>query len=121
VGMIEDVYTFQTKVLGHDFPDKPTVLKGETKSDLVYRVLEELNEFIVADTIEDQADALGDAIYFLLGGAHRAGLDFQRVWDEIQRANMDKAKGKTKRGSEDDAAKPSDWKEPDHSWLSKAA
>lgn len=117
--LISDVYSFQTQILNYDFPDKPTLLKGSHKSEQLVKLREEIQELEEAENIIDQADALVDLIYFALGTLHQMGVDSQRVWDEVQRANMSKKKGVTKRGTENDAYKPEEWKAPDHSWLIK--
>lgn len=117
---VKDVKYFQENVLGNTFPSKPGFSK-ELIDETIVNLKEELEEFEDAKTIEDQADALMDGIYFAFGALHQAGIDADRVWAEIQRANCDKFRGKTKRGRENDAAKPADWRGPDHSWLSEAA
>lgn len=114
---IQDVYNFQTKVLNYEFPDKPTLLIGSHKIEQLVKITEELNELNDADTLSDQADALVDLVYFALGTLHQMGVDAQRVWDEVHRANMTKKRGTTKRGVDNDAYKPEEWKAPDHSWL----
>ena len=119
--MIKDVKAFQETILGNPFPSKPIVITDQLKQQTIVRLEEELGEFKVATTLNDQADALVDLMYFALGALHQAGVDTQRVWDAVQHANMTKKKGVTKRGDDNDAAKPAEWKAPDHSWLDKAA
>lgn len=114
---IEDVYHFQTRVLENEFPDKPTKLDGKLKYEQIEKLEEEIYELKTSGSISDQADAILDLVYFAYGILHMMGVDTQRVWDEIHRANMSKKRGLTKRGHDNDAAKPEDWKAPDHSWL----
>lgn len=114
---VQDVYKFQTEVLGNEFPDSPILLDGAMRYETFTCLDEELKELANARTLPDQADAIVDLIYFAYGALHRMGVDTERVWTEVQRANMSKVRGKTKRMQENDAAKPEDWKEPDHSWL----
>lgn len=115
--LTNDVYSFQTQVLGNEFPDKPTKADDELKLRTIVCLTEEMEEFDNADTIADQADALIDGIYFALGTLHQMGVDTERVWKEVHRANMTKKRGVTGRGHENDAYKPEEWKAPDHSWL----
>lgn len=119
--LIRDVRDFQKEVLGNEFPQKPKLIEGDLRMQTIVRLDEEMIEFQEAETINDQADALVDLIYFSLGAMHQAGIDTQRVWDAVQEANMSKQKGVTKRGDDNDAAKPAEWKAPDHSWLDEAA
>ena len=117
MGMINDVYEFQTKVLGNEFPDRRTPANDELKSQTLVRLREEVDEYEEADLLSDQADALVDLIYFALGAAHQCGVDIERVWNDVHAANMRKVKGVTKRGDDNDAAKPDDWEPPTHRWL----
>lgn len=117
--LINDVYNFQTKILGLDFPDKPMLIKDDRKTQAIEKLDEELQEFVDATSISEQADALIDLMYFALGELHQAGIDTQRVWDSVHAANMNKIIGMTKRGHVNDARKPDDWTAPDHTWLDK--
>lgn len=114
-----DVFEFQTTVLKVPYPPKPTLLTREELEYNVACVKEELQELLDANNLVDQADAIIDAQYFLEGILHKMGIDSDRVWAEVQRANMDKHRGKTHRGVEGDAAKPIDWKPPNHDWINK--
>lgn len=46
-------------------------------------LLEEIKEYLDAETLEDVADALGDIIYIALGTAIEHGVDIQSVYDQI--------------------------------------
>lgn len=115
--LVESVYEFQVLVLGNDFPDKPKMMKGEKLEQTLVKLNEEIKEFEEAEKLSDQADALVDLIYFALGALHQCGVETERVWSAVHHANMTKKRGMTKRGFEDDAAKPDNWKAPDHTWL----
>lgn len=119
--MIEDVAEFQEIVLGNKFPEKPQLLENDLRDQTVVRIQEELDEFKEAKTINDQADALVDLMYFALGALHQAGVPTQQVFSDVHKCNMQKVKGITKRGDDNDAAKPKEWKAPDHSWLDELA
>lgn len=116
---INDVYSFQTTVLNNQFPDRPTKLEGKTKTEIVEKLREEVQELEEAELLSDQADALVDLMYFAYGELHKMGVDTEVVWNEVHRANMTKVRGQTKRGHENDASKPDDWTPPDHTWLDK--
>ena len=77
---------------------------------------EELDEFIdsmVANNLVGAADALADLVYVALGTAYMMGLPFQDIWDAVQKANMTKVAGTTKRGMRIDAMKPAGWVGPE--------
>lgn len=83
---------------------------------------EELDEFqtsYAAQDIEGCADALVDLVYVAMGTALMMGIPWQRIWDEVQRANMTKRLAKpdgsdSKRGSSLDVVKPPGWLGPSH-------
>jgi predicted HAD superfamily Cof-like phosphohydrolase len=64
--------------------------------------------------LADQADALVDLAYIALGSAHFMRLPFDACWAEVQRANLEKVPGRTKRGHVLDVTKPAGWRGPDH-------
>jgi len=82
---------------------------------------EELDEFKDAwdaDDITEMADALIDLAYVVLGTAQFMGLPWQALWDEVQRANMEKQKATSStlgpRGNAEwDVVKGPNWKPPD--------
>lgn len=59
-----------------------------------------------------QADALVDLVYVALGTAVMLGLPWDWLWDDVQRANMAKVRGMTKRGHAVDVTKPPGWQGP---------
>jgi predicted HAD superfamily Cof-like phosphohydrolase len=76
---------------------------------------EELNEFreaVETGDIEGQADALIDLVYVAKGTAVMMGLPWEKLWDDVQRANMEKVRGVGKRGHAVDLVKPAGWKPP---------
>lgn len=68
-------------------------------------------------------DALVDIVYVVLGTAHYAGIPFNALWQEVQRANMEKRpwkegdpiKPRNTTGLE--VVKPEGWKPPDISGI----
>lgn len=115
--MVDDVREFQSEILGKNYPDSPCRPTQAQKDYIATCLQEELDEFKSATNIVDEADAICDLVYFALGAAYQHGIDFTRVWKEVQRANMSKISGVTHRGVPGDAKKPEGWKAPDHSWL----
>ena len=77
---------------------------------------EELDEFSLAAAEQDlagQADALVDLVYVAIGTAVQLGLPWDALWDDVQRANMTKEIGVTKRGYAHDVCKPPGWEGPE--------
>jgi len=133
----QDVWDFQEKFgqLLHDVPVKLTQRKLKER---VECMLEELTEFasacgltLIQTEVEDaacyepavwqystnqdlaeQADALVDLVYFALGTANMLGLPWQKLWNDVQRANMSKERGVGKRGHLVDCVKPDGWVPP---------
>jgi predicted HAD superfamily Cof-like phosphohydrolase len=58
-----------------------------------------------------------DLLVIVLGNLNLAGIDVQKAWDEVHRANMSKERG-TKKGREQssgfDVVKPEGWSGPIH-------
>ena len=61
------------------------------------------------------ADGLADLIYVVIGAALEFGIPLERVWEEVQDANMRKvaADGRIRRRSDGKLLKPDDWQPPD--------
>jgi predicted HAD superfamily Cof-like phosphohydrolase len=78
------------KAFSHPVSYKPTML---TKERIIARnnwVQEELQELVDATDVVGQADAVIDAIYFLLGDLVEMGVKPDRLFDIVQEANMGK-------------------------------
>lgn len=76
---------------------------------------EELDEFrrgLSEGDIYEMADALIDIVYVVKGTAIELGLPWEELWQDVQRANMAKVIGRTKRGIDIDVAKPPGWVGP---------
>lgn len=122
---------------GVEMPDAPTYLKGgmhdipmaerlETEcsrmkdisgSPVLTRaswMLEELIEFMGSSNLADQADALGDLIYFAIGTYTLMGLKPENIFNEIHAANMRKVvDGKVLRNKQGKIVKPDGWYGPE--------
>ncbi|KKK75782.1 hypothetical protein LCGC14_2870290, partial [marine sediment metagenome] len=107
------VERFQREVLEYPIPDKPTMLTGDLFRFKVDHIEEELDEFGIAKTLEDQADALIDLAYVALGAVIQMGLTPGPLFSEVHRANMKRKPGKNERTVDGvpDAVKPEGWKD----------
>lgn len=74
-------------------------------------MLEELAEFAAADTLEDQADALIDLIYFAIGTFTMMGVKPEALFDIVHNANMGKVgpDGRVLRNEQGKIVKPDNW------------
>ena len=82
----------------------------------LHEELKEIEEGYASGDLEQVADGLVDLIYVALGTAHLHRLPFDRLFDEVQRANMRKVRAASssdsKRGSSYDVVKPEGWTKP---------
>lgn len=76
-------------------------------------ILEELVEFMRADTLEDQVDALTDAMYFIIGTFTLIGVRPEAIFDIVHAANMGKVgpDGKVIRDANGKIRKPEGWQQ----------
>lgn len=95
------------------FPSKDRV---DLRLRLIDEERSELENSIIAKDIEGVADAIADSIYVLVGTALEFGIPLDRVWAEVQRANMrkvDPETGKVRRREDGKILKPDGWVGPD--------
>lgn len=114
--MIKDVQEFITKF---GFDSEPMTLK---KLDFRVELAEEEHEeTLVAFDLKDSEEFVDgniDTIVIAIGNLILAGVDVEKAWKEVQRANMSKARGvKDNRPHSGgfDVVKPEGWVGPDHS------
>ena len=109
----EKVQDFQHEVLGNNTPLSPR-MPPDPMHELrcLQEELYELASAIQQDDVVDAADAVIDLIYFAYGLGFKMGLPMDELFDVVHQANMTKVRGKTKRGHDDDAAKPEGWVDP---------
>ncbi len=109
----EDVREFQ-KTFGYPVGCQPQKLERAVKERRLMWLREELDEFAAADTVEDQADAIIDLMYFAFGCLVEMGVPPHGVWNAVHKANMAKlwpdgvhtsAVGKV--------VKPEEWQSPE--------
>lgn len=115
---LEQVKRFQQEILDFPIPPHPTRLHPTRKQFAHTALLEELDEFATAETIEDEADALLDMCYFAYGRLIEMGLMPSALFDVVHEANMAKQRGDLKKERSQfsggyDAVKPPGWTPPD--------
>lgn len=113
---VEDVRRFHQKFGILDSGTVPTMLAKRKLQERIECMQEELDEFkkaVAEQDFPEQADALIDLVYFAKGTAVMMGLPWAELWDDVQRANMDKVRGVGKRGHAVDMIKPEGWQKPD--------
>ena len=88
----------------------------EEKAFRITAMQEELDEYVVADNLEDELDAMIDLIVFALGTIERQGLldVFVPAYNRVMEANLAKEVGtNAKRGNfQLDLVKPEGWTPP---------
>ena len=88
----EDVKTFM-KTFGQiirakpQFPDDKTM---QLRFDLIKEELEELKQAFDSNDLLEVADALTDILYVTYGAGYAFGIDLDKCFKEVQRANMSK-------------------------------
>ena len=107
----EDVKTFM-ETFGQmvrtkpQFPDEKTM---QLRYDLIKEELNELERAMKTKNLKEVADALTDILYVTYGAGYAYGIDLDKCFKEVQRANMSKLgedgkpiyneKGKVMKGS----------------------
>lgn len=107
------VKKFQQK-FGHPVAERPLFMERERAKKRYNWMLEEINEFLEADEIVEQADAMIDVIYFALGTLVEMGVEPDKLFKIVQDANMSKLwpDGKPHYNEEGKTIKPSTWIDP---------
>jgi predicted HAD superfamily Cof-like phosphohydrolase len=102
------------KAFGHPIADNPWPLETDRKIKRATWMAEEVQEFIEADTLVDQIDALCDLIYFALGSAVEMGIELTPLFALVHKANMDKLDkdGRPIYGLDTKVMKPEGWIPP---------
>lgn len=78
------------QAFGHPCPNAPTMQSAAKAQARAGWLDEEAQELREAETIQDQADAYLDILYFALGGFVELGLMPQDLFDHVHQANMGK-------------------------------
>ena len=88
----EDVKTFM-ETFGQmvrtkpQFPDEKTM---QLRCDLIKEELSELEHAMKTKNLKEVADALTDILYVTYGAGYAYGIDLDKCFKEVQRANMSK-------------------------------
>ena len=69
------------------FPDEKTML---LRCDLIKEELNELEHAMKTKNLKEVADALTDILYVTYGAGYAYGIDLDKCFKEVQRANMSK-------------------------------
>jgi len=96
------------------YTGRPRHLTPEEKEFYIKAILEEVQEYLEAKSLEDEFDALLDIMVFTAGALIRQGFDGDAGIKEVVKANMQKIVGPLdKRGGfKLDLQKPVGWKPP---------
>lgn len=96
-------------------PEFPQMQSVEDAGKRANWIAEEVRELRDARTIEDQADAYIDILYFAIGGLVEIGLRPLRLWKIVHGANMAKLwpDGKPRRRQDGKIIKPPGWVPPE--------
>lgn len=115
MSIIEDDLKMQTK-FGMN-KEKLTKDQLSFRMDLLNEEFYETNDAFESNRPEEFVDGLIDIIVIAVGTLSLSGVDVQKAWDEVHRANMAKERG-VKKGREQsggfDLIKPEGWVGPSH-------
>lgn len=109
-----DVREFHEK-FGHPVAAVPAMVAKKRALSRAKWMNEEVAEFLIADDIYEQADAMIDLIYFALGTLVEMGLEADELFEIVQQANMAKLwpDGKPHYNPKDGKViKPEGWEDP---------
>ena len=80
--------TFGQRVISRpQFPDVKTM---NLRFDLIKEELNELEQAMKTKDLKEVADALADILYVTYGAGYAYGIDLDKCFKEVQRANMSK-------------------------------
>lgn len=113
-GAYEEVRKFQ-KAMEQPYLDSPEAMPKERRVKRAEWLKEEgYDEFLEADELVDQVDALTDALYIILGSFNEIGVKPTVPFEIVQRANMGKLDSKTGKPAHNEqgkVVKPEGWHE----------
>lgn len=75
-------------------------------------IVEDFHKSYTEPDFPDFIDGVCDTIYVVLGGVVTAGIDLERHWNAVHRANMQKMLGPIR--ADGKQLKPEGWEPPDH-------
>ena len=109
----DDVKEFHER-FGHPAREAPTLLTAERAAARASWMQEEVAEFLAAQNVSDQADAMIDLIYFALGTMVEMGVRPEKLFEIVHGANMQKLwpDGKPRYRDDGKTIKPPSWVDP---------
>lgn len=114
-----DIKHFHEK-FGLAYNSGPRQLPEDLQNFRIKFLDEELNEYkeaVIDGNLSKQFDALIDLVYVAIGTAYLQGLPFNKGWEIVHHANMQKRRAErineSTRQSAFDVVKPEGWKAPD--------
>jgi predicted HAD superfamily Cof-like phosphohydrolase len=112
-GYISKVKDF-VKAYDGSIPNRPLLMDDKAKSFIRTMVNDELDELDEAVTLDEEGDALLDAIYYLCSHAVKHGHNLDKLFPIVHSANMAKiVDGKViRRKSDGKVIKPEGWVDP---------
>lgn len=98
----------------HPVATRPAPLSPERVANRAKWLAEEVDEFRQAKTLDEQADAIVDLVYFALGTLVEMGVDGAPLFQIVHDANMKKlwGDGAPRFGTDGKVIKPPDWRDP---------
>ena len=113
MGYTSAVKQFSDASTDGENPVSPKLMEFDAVEFVTSMVNDELEELREARTISDQADALIDAIYYICDTAVRHGMNLDRIFEIVHKANMQKVVGGSVIRREDGKImKPKGWQDP---------
>jgi predicted HAD superfamily Cof-like phosphohydrolase len=109
----QDIKDFHEK-FGLVYDGPPRSLPEDLGAFRTNFLIEETDEYILAEKRADQLDALVDLVYVAMGTAYLHGYNFDEAWRRVHKANMAKIRGPSARSDKYDLLKPEGWQAPDH-------
>lgn len=108
-----DVRDFHIR-FGHPHEERPSFIDKKRADARAKWMREEVQEFLDARDVVEQADAMIDLIYFALGTMVEMGVRPQELFDIVHRANMAKLwpDGKPHYNKDGKTVKPEGWQDP---------
>ena len=99
----------------HPVADLPMLMTSDRAKKRYKWMMEEINEFLESNTLEDQADAMIDLIYFALGTLVELGIKPEGMFEIVHQANMSKLgkNGKPNFNEDGKVIKPTTWESPE--------
>jgi len=102
------------EAFSHPVAGTPAKMPRDRAENRAKWLREEVDEFLSAETLDQQADAMIDLLYFALGTMVELGLDTAPLFRIVHECNMTKLwpDGKPRFGEDGKVKKPPTWRDP---------